>query len=87
MQGARGQPGATRSGRGAAEQDDLAVRYGGQDRAHRINAEHTRNATELALASAAKDHNQDRITNGATAPPDIFDSQTTNAADPDPPPF
>ncbi|GAA2542235.1 HNH endonuclease signature motif containing protein [Mycolicibacterium diernhoferi] len=58
-----------------------------QDRAHRINAEHTRNATELALASAAKDHNQDRITNGATAPPDIFDSQTTNAADPDPPPF
>ncbi|OPE55566.1 hypothetical protein BV510_04290, partial [Mycolicibacterium diernhoferi] len=58
-----------------------------QDRAHRINAERTRNATELALASAAKDRNQDRIANGTTAPPDIFDSRTTDAADPDPPPF
>ncbi|GAA2532484.1 HNH endonuclease signature motif containing protein [Mycolicibacterium diernhoferi] len=53
-----------------------------QDRAHRINAERTRNATELALVHAARD--------GATAPADIVNSgkgDAVNNNDPDPPPF
>ncbi len=53
-----------------------------QDRAHRINAERTRNATELALVHAARD--------GATAPADIVNSgkgDAVNNSNPDPPPF
>ncbi|WP_395308395.1 DUF222 domain-containing protein [Mycobacterium sp. AMU20-3851] len=49
-----------------------------QDREYRINAERTRNATELALAQTAA---------GDATPGGIVNSRATNNGDPDPPPF
>ena len=59
-----------------------------QDRAHRINAERTRNATELALAAAAKD---DAARAEGSTRSDIIDDILSGGvhshSDPDPPPF
>ncbi|GAA2563623.1 HNH endonuclease signature motif containing protein [Mycolicibacterium diernhoferi] len=59
-----------------------------QDRAHRINAERTRNATELALASAAKDSTtRAEGLNKSDIIDDILSGGVHSGSDPDPPPF
>ncbi len=59
-----------------------------QDRAHRINAERTRNATELALASAAKDSTtRAEGLNKSDIIDDILSGRVHSGSDPDPPPF
>ena len=61
-----------------------------QDREYRINAERSRNATELALAAAAREQNQDRIANGTTPPDGTYNDSFSSGGvtnNNDPPPF